>query len=342
MDDERWLDGWRRQVVIGVGVAAAAVLVGAILGLAFFGRTPGPSKSDTIAKLEPLAPSDLVAAPRARPKKLDDPRGLGSLHAGVALLAVETVDDVSTTEGRRRAPEGSRLIAFKIGDWTCEVQPCEAWRTLAPQVAVDGVPRALPGDGDTFVVVVPPGTDTVDLEVHADGYSQSVSLLDDTPGADNITLLAERGAERRVPMSRTFSVAEHTSIPLDDGAGGSTDTFERSVTVAYAQLDFFLDGTTPSKPSNAFLVVNAYYSVTGRVGSYVFTAGEATFVDENGRRYDARDLDPSPDKGLLGFEVPASVRSGTLVIGGTTDKVTTNGLPYQSTLAEQRVPIDLG
>ena len=57
---------------------------------------------------------------------------------------------------------------------------------------------------------------------------------------------------------------------------------------------------------------------------------------------DALDLDPAPDKGLLGFEVPASLRSGTLVVGGSTDKTSSTDVPYVSELQELRVPISLG
>jgi len=341
-DDEGPLQGWRRRVVIAAGVATGAVLVGAILGFLLAGRTPGPSRSDAVAKLTPLPAGALVAAPGASPHELDEPTGLGSLRAGVALLALDEVDQVRTADGRRRAPAGSRLVAFRLGDWTCEAQPCGPWRSLHPQVVVDGAGRDLPDAGDTFVLVVPPGSETVELVVDADGFRQSISLTDGDAGDDNIALLAQRDTERRVPIQQTFSVAEHTSVTLDDGAGGRADVFTREVGVEYAQPRFFLHGQVPSRPDRAFLVVNAYYSYAGRAGRYVFTLGEVTFVDTDGTRYAARDLDPDPDKGLLGFEVPATVRSGTLQIGGTTDKVSTTGVPYVSTIDPRQVPISLG
>ena len=340
-DDAGWLQGWRRRAVIAAGVAAGAVLLGAVLGFLLAGRTPGPSQSDAIAKLAPLPAGALVAAPGAAPDELDEPTGVGSLRAGIALLALDEVDQVRTVDGRRRAPEGSSLIAFRLGDWTCEAEPCGPWRSLHPQVAVDGEGRDLPDSGDTFVLVVPPGTDSVELVVDADGFRQSISLTDGQAGTDNIALLAHRGTERRVPLNQSFSLAEHTSVALDDGAGGKTDAFTREVGVEYAQLRFFLHGQVPTDPGQAFLVVNAYYSYAGQSGHFVLARGEATFVDPDGTRYEARDLDPDPDKGLLGFEVPATVRSGTLEIGGTTDKVSTTGVPYVSTLDGRQVPISL-
>jgi hypothetical protein len=336
-----WFHGWRRRVVLTLTVAVAAVLVGSMLGLLLAGGTPSSPNSSAVASLEPLAPAALVSAPKASPKELDDPVGMGSLHAGVALLATEDVDDVRLADGRRRAPEGSRLIAFRIGDWTCENQPCEPWRSLEPKVAVEGDARDLPDNGDTFVVVVPPGAEEVDLVIDADGYAQSVSLVDGDAATDNIALLAERDSETRVSLGQTFRLGERTSIALDDGAGGRTDLFEREVGVEYAQRRFFLDGAVPSSPRKAFLVVNAYYSYAGRTGKVILAPGEVAFVDGDGTRYEARDLDPAEDRGLLGFEVPATLGSGTLVIGGTTDKVSSTGVPYVSALQEQRVAINL-
>jgi hypothetical protein len=237
---------------------------------------------------------------------------------------------------------GGRLVAFRLGDWTCEQPPCADWRSLEPTVDVDGDSLPLPDRGDTFVVVAPPGSTRIDLVIEADGYPQAVSLTGGDDGADNIVVLSERDREHKVPMDQTFRLVERTSIALDDGAGGRTDRFERDVRVEYAQLRFFLHGDVPTGPGKAFLVVNAYYSYVGRTGQFVLGPGEVAFVDADGTRYEPRDLDPAPDKGLLGFEVPATVRSGTLVIGGTRDQVSTTGVPYVSTLQEQRVPITLG
>jgi hypothetical protein len=334
--------GRRRRALVAVSVAAAAVLVGAVLGLLLAGGAPPPSRPVVAPRLEPLAAGAVLRAPDASPDELDEPRGMGSLHAGVAVLAAGEADQVRVGEGLRRAPVGGRLVAFRLGDWACELEPCADWRSLEPQVLVDGASLPLPDSGDTFAVVVPPGSDRVDLVVDADGYPQSVPLLGGDDGPGNIVLLSGRDRERKVPLGRTYRLLERTSIALDDGAGGRTDQFERDVVVDYAQLRFFLDGTTPSSPRRAFLVVNAYYSYAGKPGTFVLGSGDVAFVDADGARFEPRDLDPAPDKGLLGFEVPATVRAGTLVIGGTADRVSTTGVPYQSTVQEQRVPIDLG
>lgn len=336
-----WTPEWQRRVLIGTGVVVAALLVGALLGLALAGRPQHSSRSAAIAKLTALAPGSLVAAPGAQPDDLDEPRGIGSLHEGVAVVAASKVDEVRTSDGRRRAPTGSRLIAFRVTDWTCEDQPCGSWRDLAPSVQLDDTSIAIPAGGDTFVVVVPPGSSTVDLVVDADGYRQSVSLVDGEPGAGNIVLLSRKGQEKRVAIGRTYHLVEHTSVALDDGSGGRADTFQREIGVVDAQLTFFQQGETPSRPDHAFLVVNAWSSYAGSATRAILGPGEVVFVDDDGHRYEPLDLDPTPEHGLLGFEVPATLRSGTLMIGGVDDKVSTTGVPYVSTLQEVDVPISL-
>jgi hypothetical protein len=342
IDWSRWLEGWRGRVVVVLGTGVLILLVGYVIGGLLVSGTPASTRTAAIARLDAITPGSLVAAPDAKPKKLAKPRGMGSQHAGVAVLAVSGVDEVRTGGGPRRASEGSTLLAFRLGDWACEVQPCESWETLKPQVVVDGDSQEVPDDGDTFVVVVPPGAAEVSLRIDADGYAQSVSLLGDDPGPGNIVLLSSRDTEKPVTIDQRFQLAEQTSIVLGDGLGGKTDRFTRDVGVDAAQLRFFLDTTRPSSPRRAFLLVNAYYSYPGRPGRYVFGPGEAVFVGKDGTRYDARDLDPSPDHSLLGFEVPATLRQGTLILGGSTDKTSTTGVPYVATVAEQQVPISLG
>ena len=91
-----------------------------------------------------------------------------------------------------------------------------------------------------------------------------------------------------------------------------------------------------------FLIVNAFYSYADRQGQNVFGPDEARFVDNEGTEYVARDLDPAPATALLGFEIPARITRGELVLGGTVDRTSTTGVPYTSTLAEHRTPVNVG
>lgn len=293
-----------------------------------------------VSRLEPAGIGGVLAAPDAAPKKLKKPRRMGSLNAGLTLVAVSDVDAITTPSGPRRAPVGGRLLAFRVADGVCEVTPCESWRTLNPQVIIDGASEDLPGAGDTFVVTLQPGPHEVDLIIDADGYLQSVSLLEDYVDGRNIHLLARPGQTERQPLNKTFRVAERTSVPLQYPDGRTADTFTREVTVEYYQRRFFLDGQTPSSPAKVFLIVNSYYSYVGQSPKYV-VVNEATFVDKRGIEYPARDLDPRQDKALIGFEIPSDVTEGTFRLGGSTTKIAANGATYTSTLSDLEVEIDL-
>src|SRR5690606_22905874 len=135
-----------------------------------------PTQAGIVARLGSLPPNSLLLAPKAEPKQLATPRGIGSQKAGIAITALSEEESAPTSRGLRRAPVGSTLLVFRLGDWTCEDEPCEAWTTLSPRVVVDGEAEPLPEGGDTFVIVLPPGTSEVGLEVSADGYTQSLSL----------------------------------------------------------------------------------------------------------------------------------------------------------------------
>jgi hypothetical protein len=327
------------------GVLLAGFLVLELIAYGIAGvMVSGAGSNDrqaVVAQLKTLSLEGVLDAPSAKPTKLDEPRGMGSQHAGLALLALSEVDSVRTKSGTRRAPEGSTLLAFRVGDWVCEIKPCEGWQTLHPRVTVDGRSESLPDGGSTYVVVLPPGTELVSLDIGADGFDQSLSLRDDTVGDGNIALLAEKGRTARTVLNQRFTIGERTSIPLQDAAGQVSDTFTREVTVEYYERRFFFDGVIPSGPDKTFLIVNTYYNYAGQTQNYV-PLDEVTFVDKRGRTYTARDVDPDDAVALIGFEIPADVQSGSFRIGGSRTKTSTNGQSYTSTLGEHAVPLKLG
>ncbi len=341
-----WRDVWawkdesrRHAMAFWAGVAAIVLLVEYALAELFLGGTP--SAEAQLARLDTIAPVEVVVDQVADPGELEKPLGMGSARAGISLRAVGEVDRVHTEDGERRAAEGSTLLAFRVGDWPCEIKPCESWDSLEPQVLVDDETRDLPAGGDTFVVVLPPGTEQVVLSIDADGFRQSLPLAGDVE-PDTIALLADRDRPGRISLGRSFVLEERTSVPLSDGAGGLTDFFRRDVQVAYAERRFFLDGTTPAGPREVFLVVEATYAYQGRAGRYVFAPDDLAFVAPDGTRYAARDLDPTEEKVLLGFEIPERLRAGKIVFGGVRERTSSTGVPYTSTLGEWSVPVDLG
>ncbi len=325
------IGGFLALEVVAYGIAQVLV-----------GGTPSPNPEAYVSRLEPINSYGVVLAPQADPTKLSTPRGMGSAHAGIAIVALSEVDYVDTKDGARRAAEGSTLLAFKVANWACENTGtvCASWRTLHPQVVVDGSTEDLPSGGDTFVAVLPPGTNDVELTIDADGYKQSQSLLENFPAESNIMVLARKDLEKQKPLNQTFQLTEHTSIALQDASGQVSNVMLRNFPVAYIQRRFFFDGATPSNPRQTFLIVNVYYSYPGQAQQYG-PLDEVQLVDQNGIHYKARDLDPDPAVALLGFQIPADLHHAEVIIGGVTQKTSTTGIPYTSTLDVKKIPLTL-
>ena len=334
-----WQDEeWRRRFGLPTGILLGTVALGAVIGSQLGVSAGNGSASSAFSRMEGLAPGTLELLPRAKPTPVDAPMAIGSQHAGVAVLAVSEPDSIETKDGRRRAPDGGSLVVFKVGSWGCEAAPCKPWTTLDPKVQADGTVKDLPSGGDTFVIAVPAGTSELRLVVDDAGYRQSVSLLDDNPGSTNITLLAQKNPTRRLTLNKAVRLTEQTDIQFREADGSLVNRFVRNATVDFAQRRFFYGDLRPSKPGNAFLVVSASYAYPGKTQRYAVASSEIAFVDEDGTSYSERGV-PVAGSSLLTFEIPGSVTSGFLVLGGSTSKTAANGGPYTSTLATARVPL---
>ena len=338
-----WVDslsGWRRVGALWGGGFAAILVLDYAIALVLVGGTPHRSAEAALARLDTVPTGQVMLAESADPKKIDEPHGMGSRKAGVAVVARSEVDQVRTPAGLRRAPDGSALVAFRLDDWPCEEKPCRDWDTLEPQVNIDGATVDLPAGGDTFVASLPPGTQEVSLVIRADGYTQYLSVVGGYDGASNIRLLSKKKRDPKTPIGARFAVVERTSIALQ-GPAGLQDTYVRDVTVDYWQRRFFLNGKTPEHPEQVFLVINAFYAYAGRTDRYLFGEDEIALVAPDGTRYPAIDVDPSPDQGLLGFQVPALLRRASLQIGGVVERTSTTGVQYTSSLERKAVAIKL-
>lgn len=345
----RWVDWLKEmldeqpvlgQTIIAGVVLVVTVLVGAVIGTALAGGGGGTGGgTSSVVGLRPAIVGELIPAPKATPEKLETPRGMGSKSAGIAVLALGKVSSVETEHETRRAPEGSRMIAFRVGDWACEIEPCADWSSLDPKVSIDGQESSLEEGQSTYVVVVPPGTSSVDLEIDADGFPQSLSLLDDSDG-QNIALLAKPDQLKPVVIQQRFRLGEQTSVQLTGPDGLPTDTFVRTVSVGTAQRHFFYRDLVPSAPQNAFLVVTAAYTYDGQAQTVAFDPAELAFVLPNGRSIRGRDLDPDPNVVTIGFEIPATAKQGNLTFGGEFSRRSTTNVEYTSTLETRRIKID--
>lgn len=325
----------RRRRRLAVGVLALVALAGAG---ALAVTTRGGGDAPTVPR---LAADAVVAAtkPITAPAPESTP-AMGSTTGGVRLTSHAEVDDVTTADGTFAAPERQRLIGFSVADWPCDRgATCVPWQQLGLTVVVGDDVRTLPAGDGTFAVAVPDRAEAVDLVLTADGLTQRLSLLDGTPGPDNIVVLARD--PRVVTVDRRFTLTETTSIPIDFADGRSTST-TRKVTIGDAELVWSIRGKNPG-PGRAYLRVDATYTAPGYgPGRFTFTAKELRFTGSDGRPYPVTDVDPASDRSDPVIEVPGDLPGGTLVIGSTTKLTASDGTSYTSRLQPKKVPISFG
>lgn len=339
-------------VLMSGGVATAVALSGGGKDGGGAGRdadgsgTRAPQRTEDAESAPAPAPVDpglVLSAPGVEAPAVEDLLAMAGRTGGVRVARLGDVDTVVADDVERSAPEGGRLVAFRLARWACGSESCRPWDELGLKVSVDGARQALPkaGSSDSFVVAVPAGAEDVDLVMRADGLTQTLSLLDAEPGRGNIAVLARSGRVDRV--GARFTMTERTSIAFDyDGVVRAS--VPRDVTVSRAELIWFDDDARPSSPRKAFLKVRSHYTIP--IGSYAgkeaaFEAREMVFVAGDGTRYEARDLDDGPGVDAV-FEVPGGLKRGRLVLGGDSYPVVSGTTSFTRTLTEKSIPLSFG
>jgi hypothetical protein len=336
-------------VLMAGGVATAVALNG--------GDTEEPGRGDAgsatgapdetveteAAPPPPAEPGVVLAAPGVRAPRVEGPLAMAGRSGGVRIAQLGEVDSVAVEDVERSAPEGGRLVAFRLAKWACGSESCRPWRELGLKVAVDGERQALPAarSTDTYVVAVPADARKADLVLRADGLTQTLSLLDAEPGKDNIAVLARSGRVDRV--GERFTLTERTSTPFNyDGVDRLS--VPRDVTVSRAELTWFAGGVHPSSPRKAFLKVSSHYTIPlgSYAGSeYAFEPREMVFVAADGTTYEARDLDDGAGVNAV-FEVPAGLKGGRLVLGGDSYAALSGSTQFTRTLTRKAIPLRFG
>jgi hypothetical protein len=304
-------------------------------------QTEGPEPAPA-----PADPGVVLAAPGVEVPGVEKLLAMAGRTGGVRVARLGDVDTVVADDVERSAPEGGRLVGFRLAKWACGSEKCRPWDELGLKVSVDGVRQPLPDAGQrssdgTFVVAVPAEAREVDLVMRADGLTQTLSLLDAEPGRGNIAVLARSGRVDRV--GARFTMTERTSTPLDyDGV--DRVSVPRDVTVSRAELTWFYDDVRPSSPRRAFLKVRSHYTIP--IGSYAgteyaFYPWEMVFVAADGTTYEARDLDDGSGVDAV-FEVPAGLTGGRLVLGGDSYAAVSGTTRFTRTLTRKSIPLTFG
>lgn len=335
----------RTWVAVGAAVLLIVLAVTAGVSGALSGEESDPKEpASGQVRDDPEAPNatgtELMTAPGTFAGSLDRYSTMGARNAGVELLGLSEVSSVGSGEDELAPPSGGSLIAFQLGSGVCDVADCKSWRTLDLSVAVNGTRRPLPSTKteDTFVVAAPLGTASVDLVMTANGYTQTLSLLDGKPGPDNIAVLGREPVF--VDIKKKFWADSTSSIALTDATGPGSNQLRRHVNVKNASLWFFWRGHRPSSTRNAFLAVEHSYT-ENQYKDRVYDSATMVFIAADGKRYRGRDLDRRPNYTDTVFEVPATTTSGAVVFGGRESRTSTTGTPYTVTVENHRVPIDM-
>ncbi|TCO53439.1 hypothetical protein [Actinocrispum wychmicini] len=286
-----------------------------------------PFTGKTLANGDVQKVTDLGGA-RMQPVSGAEVRG-----PGVTLKVVEfgTADQIDDSGSSYRAPDKSTLIAFRTSTTVDKDTQSGVLEQLAFGVSVDGTQRSLPdilsgrptsGSATaSFIVAVPEQRRTVELQLKAAGLTQAIDLLEGKPKGDRPKALY-RPAEGTVLRQESLPPANfQTAIwPNQPPA-------QQVVTVKEADFSYF-NGVThnvPSSPDKAWLTFVGT-SATGGNGDICVTPLAAhKLVDDKGATISpSESASKMPGEGYIAeeaftvsFEVPADVKSVTLVIAPT-------------------------
>ncbi|GAA4097672.1 hypothetical protein ACFFOS_00785 [Nocardioides kongjuensis] len=304
--------GARTGVKVAIFMVVAVLVVAALTVVAVLvSRGGGTDRSDPAGRAGPadvrFVPAGMVVGTGSPTADGVTAATLAGRTAGVEvgdLGAPEQVDDGSRI---LLAAPGSRLRTFTLADGPCQERPCAPWSAAGLEVVVAGTSVPVPAGGPTYVVAVPDGA-TVELRMDADGYDQRVSLVDGTATGRNIAVLVR--SQLKVAIDADLVLRPTADAPLGPEA-------VRAVHVADARLFFFNGPTGLANPRRAYLTVGLSYTTPDDPSPRGFELADLHLEAADGTAYPRRDLSPDTPTPDPAFVVPASFRSGTLVIAGT-------------------------
>jgi uncharacterized protein DUF2510 len=244
------------------------------------------------------------------PPKALSGAAMGAQSTTVTLTAAGAIPRYGEGDNARSAPAGKELVAFQLKYSGGDVSDSAADR--ATLVVAGGSPRQLPdlADGQWIVAAVPSAG--ASLSLVANGVSQTLSLPDGKPGANNIAVLTR--THHSAFLFRSFSVP----VKASKGHASTGLTFHAQATVA--ALDYWVPGHTnrhASSPHNGILSVALTYTRKGASGRFGFAPGLLRLRLPDGRVLGAHNVASAGHVDDV-FEVPANFTRGTLQITGST------------------------
>ena len=296
------------------------------------GRSPPRGADGLNPPGPPPAPANLLVqvdrADLPTIQAIPHPALVGGLVFDFVLDASGFVAQYGRDASTKSAPAGQRLLAFALHVTDGEATGA-AYQTGTPQVGLsvdDGAVRSLTlvipsqdnGQTDTTVYAVAAvsvGARSVDLVVSELDVTQRVSVLTGAPAPGNIEILQRPFADR------LLNHAVNGTLIATVTSEGHTFTADVRVEVDGAYLGYFAQAGSwhANGPNRALLTVTVCFRATspylnGEPGScWPVGAGAVSFTPGSGG-LPIRALDEGGD---ITFDVPASLTTGVLTIGGS-------------------------
>lgn len=227
----------------------------------------------------------------------------------VMLESVAEIERYGVGDDARSAPDGQRLIAFRLDYGPGDVS---SGTTPATLNVPGGTPRPIPDAvGDDYVVAAVPASGGASIVLADSGVTQSISLPSGKPAAGTIAVLQR--SSRAVLLSSRFDV------PITLKRGGDTRKTTFKATATAASLDFWAPANPSvraSSPSNALLTVRLTYTSSLDKGKTFGFDPKLLTLQYNGKSYKARNVAPAGKISNV-FEVPANFTAGTLRVAGS-------------------------
>ena len=312
------------------------------------GKTPPSGSGGLTPPAPPAAAAGALASAEIGAQNVPAaPAGavMGSMSGGIRVTNLGTVARYGTGDAARSAPKDQKLIAFK----TEGAEGNDGTSTdLSPSatVSVDGAAgQPLPAkSGAYYVVAVPSGAKTVDLVLINAGLTQSISLLDGKPGANNVVVLARKNRSVTTPATAPLTFTYAPAVGFEDGTSGTSQTATATFNSADLSYSNTVTGTTvtASSPTTAILHIDVYYTAAHDPGPFAFPAELVTFTPTGGTAIAAKDIGGA--KGVyLVFEVPAGLTTGTITLAGSATQTYGNatGTYKESVAAPVTIPFTL-
>ncbi len=278
--------------------------------------TSPPSEVDLEVPQPPAAEPGYEAVGPFDDVDLSTPEGVATLSgpaARVTVTGVGQADRVGAGDEAVRPADGEvfRVFSYTIdtGEGLSNDPPTLSYSVDGEETPVD-TSLVVPGATVEGLLSVPEDAD-VQLVVADDEVTQTLSLLDGSPGSENLVVTTRENRDADpVPAQQIPGVI---SAP-----GRVTTPFTFTVTVQSAELTWF-SGTNvtarPPAPDRAFLLIDSDLVADG------LGAGEGpvqywSLTLPDGTVVASQDIVEDPQLIATAFDVPADFTTGTLTFGG--------------------------